>query len=123
MEAVSEFDRVLKADPGNETAHQNLQSIEKGFSQTLSRSPNSQEAKNKLASVRLSLTMSYTGRGDLARAKSVLKSAVDLRSQDRDLRHRLAEGCMKLAGAFRKANQYEDAREVEAWAVRLKVFD
>ena len=119
LEAVNEFDKALEADPKDKIAHQNLLSIESNLSQTLSRNPGSQQTKDKLARTRLSLAMSHMGRGNSAKAKSVLKSAIDLKPQDRTLRHLLAGGCIKLAEVFTEKNARKDAKEITGWATRL----
>ena len=116
-EAADEFDKALKANPEDEIAHQNLLSIESNLSQGRL---NSQQMKDKLARVRLSLGMSHMGRGNLAEAKSVLKSAIDLKPQDEDLRHLLAEGCARLAEAFTKRKALKEAGELANWATQLR---
>ena len=60
--------------------------------------------------------MSYMGRRDHAKAKDILKSAVDLKPQDKSLRHLLTEGCRRLAEEFAKGNQRQEAKEIAGWA-------
>jgi tetratricopeptide (TPR) repeat protein len=115
LEAVDEFDEVLEADPKDKIAHQNLLSIESRLSQA-----RSQEARSKLARVRLSLAMSHMGRGNRTNAKNVLKSAIDLRPQDKDLRYLLAEGCIKLAEVFKQRNALKEAGELTDWSLQLR---
>ena len=120
LEAVNEFDKVLKLEPRNKVAHQNLITVEDRFRKALSRSPDSPQAKEKLARARLSLAMSHMGRGSLGEAKKVLKSAVDLRPRNRKLRYSLAEGCKELAEAFMKTKSgLRDARELKNLANQL----
>ena len=76
-----------------------------------------QKAKDELAMVRLSLAMSYMRRGDLGKSKDILKTALDLNPRDKNLRHLLAEGCIRLAEAFGKGDV---RRELANWANRLK---
>lgn len=120
LEAASEFDKVLKAEPENETAYQNLLKLESSLSRALSRDPGSQKAKDKLARLRLSLAMSHIRRGDLGKSKDILKTALDLKPRDKDLRYSLAEGCMMLAEAFQKEKSYKDVKEIMDWANQLK---
>ena len=117
LEAVDEFDKVLEADPKDKIAHQNLLSIESNLSRGSLRS---QQAKDKLARVRLSVAMSHLGRWEITQGEKVLKSAMDLKPQDKDLRHLLAQGCTRMAEAFTQKNRHKEARELTNWANQLK---
>ncbi len=120
LEAATEFDKVLKAEPENGTAYQNLLNLESNLSRALSRDPNSQKTKDDLAMVRLSIAMSHIRRGDTGKSRDILKTALDSKPRDKDLRYALAEGCMTLAEAFQKEKAYKDAKEVMDWANQLK---
>jgi tetratricopeptide (TPR) repeat protein len=119
-EAASEFDKVLRAEPENETAYQNLLKLESNLSRAISRDPGSQKTKDELAMVRLSLAMSYMRRGDTGKSRDILKTALDLKPRDKDLRYSLAEGCMTLAEAFQRKKAYKDAKEFMDWANQLR---
>ncbi|MFC1713796.1 tetratricopeptide repeat protein [Candidatus Poribacteria bacterium] len=121
LEAIEEFDKVLAAEPQNKIAHQNLLTVEGRLGRTLSGSPGSQQIRDTLARARLSLAMSHAGRGSIAEAKKVLKSALDVNPQDRDLRRLLAAGCRKLAAVFGKdRSRRKEAMQLTTWAAQLE---
>ena len=120
--AIEEFDKALAAEPQNEIAHQNLLTVEDRFSRIASGNPGSQQARDKLARARLSLAMSHSGRGSLAEARNVLKSALDANPQDEEVRRLLAAGCRKLATVFtQKGNRRVEAKELRRWAAQLEL--
>ncbi len=121
LEAIAEFDKVLAAEPQNKIAHQNLLTVESRLSLALFGNPGARQTRDKLARARLSLAMSHTGRGSIAEAKKVLKSALDVKPQDRNLRRLLAEGCRKLAAVFGKdRSKRKEAMELTTWAAQLE---
>lgn len=119
LEAIYEFNKVLEAIPDDETAQQNLESIESSVSKQLSDN-GSQKAKNTLVRVRLSLAVSHIGHGNFDKAKDTLKSAVELKPKGRELRRLLADGCTKLAEKFTRRNERTKARELTGWATQLR---
>jgi tetratricopeptide (TPR) repeat protein len=104
----------------DDKSHQNLITIDKSFAHLLSKDKLSQQAKDNMARIRLRLAASYVKRGELADAKSVLKSALDLNPQHVEIKRLLADGCEDLALEFKKNRDWKDIREVEVWANQLK---
>jgi Tfp pilus assembly protein PilF len=121
IEAVNVIDMVLKAEPNDKTAKRNLLSMESKLKNSLLRHPNSQEFKDQLARVHLSIANSYSQEADLVKAKQTLKSALNLQPKDRDIRLILSEGCKTLAEKFSKAGEKKQSDELLKWAEQLSL--
>jgi tetratricopeptide (TPR) repeat protein len=121
IEAVNVIDMVLKAEPNDKTAKRNLLSMESKLKNSLLRHPNSQEFKDQLARVRLSIANSYSQEADLVKAKQTLKSAFNLQPKDRDIRLILSEGCKALAEKFTKSGEKKQSDELLKWAEQLSL--
>jgi tetratricopeptide (TPR) repeat protein len=119
VEATNEIDKVLKVDPDDKTANQNLISMETKLKNSLLRNHNSQELKDQLARVHLSIAISYSQKGELLKAKQELKSALDIQPKDSDIRLILSEGCKNLAERFAKTGEKRQSNELQNWANQL----
>jgi tetratricopeptide (TPR) repeat protein len=115
IEAISEIEIALKSDPYDDTANKNLLSIESKLKRMLSQNSGSQKARGDLARTRLSIAMSYVNRGDLMKAKQILKSAIDLKSNDSEVMDLLNDGCRKLASRFSQKGNKKQSEEILAW--------
>ncbi|MDQ1318023.1 MAG: hypothetical protein QG588_1679 [Candidatus Poribacteria bacterium] len=119
VEAANEIDKVLKFDPDDKTANQNLISMETKLKYSLLRNHNSQELKDQLARVRISITISYSQRGELLKAKQELKSALDIQPKDSNIRLMLIEVCKMLSERFAKTGEKRQFNELQNWANQL----
>ncbi len=125
---VKDYDKALEyyskipaeLMPQDEASHKNLCIIENRFTHVFSSKGISQQTKDRLASVRLNLAMSYMCRRELTKAKNAFGSAIDLNPQDRSLRRLLAEGCESLMLEFTKEHSSKDTRELADWVKQLK---
>jgi tetratricopeptide (TPR) repeat protein len=119
VEAANEIDKVLKVAPNDKTANQNLISVESKLKNSLLRNNNSQELKDQLARVRISIAISYSQRGELLKAKQKLKSALDTQPKDSNIRLMLIEGCKTLSERFAKTGEKRQSNELQNWANQL----
>ena len=119
IEAANEIDKVLKSDPNDKIANQNLISMELKLKNSLLKDRNSQEIKDQLARIRLSIAISYSQRHELVKAKQKLKSALDLQPKDSYIRLMLIEGCKTLAEMFVKTGEKRQSTEIQNWASQL----
>jgi len=118
-EAANEIDKVLKVDPNDKTANQNLISMETKLKNSLLRDHNSQELKDQLARVRISIAISYSQRGELLKAKQKLKSAFDIQPKDSNIRLMLIDGCKTLSERFANTGEKRQSNELQNWANQL----
>ena len=118
-----EYFSKIPADlmPQDEASQKNLVIIEKQFGQVFSNNRTSWRTKDRLVRLRLSLAVLHMNRDELIKAKAVLKSAVDLKPQDRDVRSLLTEGCEKLREMLTKRGAGGEAREIANWVKQLRV--
>lgn len=119
IEAANEIDKVLKVDPYDKTANQNLISMETKLKYSLLRNHNSQEFKDQLARIRLSIAISYSQKNELLKAKQEIKSALDLQPKGTYIRQILTEGCKTLAEMFSKTGDKRQSSEILNWTEQL----
>lgn len=115
VKAIEELEIALKHNPHDSIANQNLLSIESKLKQMLLRNSGSQETKDDLARVKISIAMSYANRGDLIKAKQALKSAYDLKAKDNEVLNLFNDACEKLANKLIKKGDRKGAEEVLSW--------
>jgi tetratricopeptide (TPR) repeat protein len=119
-----EYFSKIPADlmPQDEASQKNMVIIEKQFGQVFSNNRTSWRTKDRLVRLRLSLAVLHMNRDELIKAKAVLKSAVDLKPQDKDVRSLLIEGCEKLREMFTKRGAGGETREIVNWEKMLKSY-
>jgi len=120
LQAIEQIDLVLEVEPKDEIANNNLNSIESKLKERLAINYNSQEIKDQLARVRLSMAMSYVYQGDFSKAKRVLRPALVLEPKDEKFYEMLETFYRKLADAYEKKGEMDKAEEIDNLIKKLE---
>lgn len=115
LQAVDLLDDVLEINPDDKIAHNNLLSIESKLNKRLLQNRNSQEIKDQLARVKLSIAMSHAHQGNIDKAKRALRSAINLEPKDGDVCNKLNNVCKELAEIFAKKGYNGQSNEILGW--------
>ncbi|MBD3180767.1 tetratricopeptide repeat protein [Candidatus Poribacteria bacterium] len=116
FQAAEEFDKTLEAEPKDDIAYQNLETLRGSFAKAFPKGIIPVKLQDEVARVYLSLARSYIGRGELAESKRLLKSVMDMDLKNKKLTDLLAERLTILADALKEKGSLLEAAEVRRWA-------
>jgi tetratricopeptide (TPR) repeat protein len=119
MQAMDQIDLVLQDDPKDKTANNNLASIEAKIKEQLAKDSNSQEAKDLIGRVKLSMVLSFIYQGEIEKAKRNLIFVVGLEPNDKSVKQMLIDCIEKLADAYEKKGFKDQAREIRDYKNEL----
>jgi tetratricopeptide (TPR) repeat protein len=116
--AIAQFDKVLLQKPTDEMAYKNLEYIEFTLKGQLEKNDSS-EVRDNLALAKCSLAVGLLSREEEISAKAKLREALDLKPIESAVKQKLVSTCLKLAEAFKKEEQQQNAKEVAQWVLEL----